>query len=107
MLIAAVPAFSQWRRFGRSNWEPTGFVGVGVSAPVNPLATRLNNAGWNISGGVGVTQGYTGVMLDAFFTNFGINDTVLQRENARSGYQRFWAVTVNPIVEVIPRGPAA
>ena len=104
--IVAMPAFSQWRRFGSPELEPTGWVGVGMSTPVNPLATRLNNAGWNIAGGFGFTQGYAGVMVDAMFNGFSINDTVLRREGARSGYQRYWAVTVDPVLHVNPRGPA-
>jgi len=106
LMLTAVPAFCQGGPFGRYNWEPTGSIGIGISAPVNPLATRVNNAGFNIAGGFGVTQGYTGVMIDAFFTNFGVNDGALRREGARSGYQRFWAVTVDPVVHVNPQGPA-
>src|SRR5262249_35155232 len=87
--ISARPALGQWRHFGQSEWQPPGFIGIGASAPVNPLATRLNNAGWNISGGFGVTQGYAGVTVDALFISFGINDGTLQRQGARSGYDRF------------------
>src|SRR5204863_6527788 len=86
-LLGAAPAFSQLPRFGGSNFEPTAWVGIGPSVPVNPLATKLNNAGWNIAGGVGLSQGYAGIMVDAFFTNFGVNNTTLRREGARSGYQ--------------------
>lgn len=103
--IATAPAFGQWRRFGGPGLEPTGWVGIGASTPVNPLATRLD-AGWNLAGGVGVTQGYVGVMVDALYTSFGVNQSALLRENARSGYQRFWAFTVDPVLHINPRGPA-
>jgi hypothetical protein len=45
-------------------------------------------------------------MIEALYTGFGLNNTTLDRNAARSGYQRFWAVTVDPIVHVNPRGPA-
>jgi hypothetical protein len=105
VFIVTAPAFCQWRHFGRSTWKPAGFIGIGPAAAVNPLAARLDT-GWNLAGGAGVTQGYAGVMLDALFANFGINHSTLTREGARAGTQRFWAVTVDPIVHVNPRGPA-
>jgi hypothetical protein len=105
LLIGAAPAFSQWRRFGQSYLEPTGYFGIGGSTAVNPVARQLD-AGWNINGGAGVTQGYFGVMGDALFTSFGVNHDTLVRAGARSGTQRFWAFTVDPIVHVNPRGPA-
>src|SRR5712692_9564347 len=104
LALTALPAAGQWRHFGRPYLEPTGFVGVGGSTGVNPLARRLD-AGWNFTGGFGVTQGYAGVMADFMFTDFGITHTALVREGARSGYQRFWAITADPIVHVNPRGP--
>ena len=72
---------------------------------MNPLARRLD-AGWNIAGGVGLSQGYVGLMLDGFFTDFGITHNALVRDGATRGSQRFWAVTVDPIVHVNERGPA-
>ena len=35
-------------------------------------------------------------MADVLYTSFGVNHSALLRENARSGYQRFWAFTVDP-----------
>jgi hypothetical protein len=107
LLVGALPAAGQWRHLGQSYFEhlePTGFVGIGGSTAVNPLARNLD-AGWNFAGGFGVTQGYTGVMADFMFTDFGITHSALVRQDARSGYQRFWALTVDPIVHVNPRGP--
>lgn len=105
LLITCAPAFSQWRRFGQSGLQPTGYFGIGGSTAVNPLG-RVLDTGWNINGGVGVTQGYFGVMGDALFTSFGVNNDALLRAGARRGTQRFWAFTVDPIVHVNPRGPA-
>src|SRR5262245_44666644 len=78
---------------------PTGFAGVGASAPMNPTATRLNT-GWNLMGGFGVTNGYFGATVDGLFTSFGLNDGTLQRLGARSGYERIGAITIDPHVHV-------
>jgi hypothetical protein len=72
--------------------------------PVNPTATRLD-PGWNLSGGIGLTQEYVGVMLDALFTDFGITHGALVREGAARGSQKYWAVTIDPIFHVNQRGP--
>lgn len=107
LLIAIVPAFGQWRHFGQGQyqWAPAGFVGIGGSTAINPLAKQLD-AGWNLAGGVGVTRGYTGLMFDAMYTGFGVTHSALAAQGARSGYERFWALTVDPVVHVNPRGPA-
>ena len=102
--LAAVPALAQPGYFGSEPWRPTGSFGVGVSAPVNPLANRLNT-GWNIAGGIGVTRNYFGVTADAMFNDFGINSRTLAQVGARSGSQKFWAVTVDPTFHVNDRGP--
>jgi len=101
---AAAPALAQPGYFGSEPWRPTGSFGVGVSAPVNPLANRLNT-GWNIAGGIGVTRNYFGVTADAMFNDFGINSRTLAQVGARSGSQKFWAVTVDPTLHVNDRGP--
>ena len=104
LMLAALPAAAQWRHFGDQSLRPTGFVGVGFATPVNPLASNLD-AGWNLSGGVGATTNYVGIMLDAMYTGFGINNATLLRAGATSGNQRYWAVTVDPIFHVNQRGP--
>jgi hypothetical protein len=104
IVLAALPAAAQWRKFGDYDARPTGYFGVGVSAPVNPLASRLNT-GWNLAGGIGVRYRYVGVLLDAMFNDFGINRAALEQEGARRGHQRYWAVTVDPVFHVNPRGP--
>jgi len=104
IIVTALPASAQWRHFGSSLTRPEGFFGVGVATPVNPLATRLD-AGWNLAGGIGVTHSYVGIMLDAMFTDFGINQAALVRAGARSGSQKYWALTVHPIYHVNERGP--
>ena len=102
--LCAVPALAQPGYFGSEPWRPTGSFGVGFSAPVNPLANRLNT-GWNIAGGIGVTRNYFGVTVDAMFNDFGINRRTLSQVGARSGSQKFWAVTVDPTFHVNDRGP--
>jgi hypothetical protein len=104
LIVAVLPAPAQWRQWGPSPVRPTGFFGVGVSAPVNPAASHLD-AGWNLAGGVGVTNDYVGIMFDGMFTDFGITHDALVRQGARSGSQRFWALTVDPIFHVNERGP--
>ena len=98
------PALAQPGYFGSEPWRPTGSFGVGFSTPVNPLANRLNT-GWNIAGGVGVTRNYFGVTADAMFNDFGINRRTLTQVGARSGSQKFWAVTADPTFHVNDRGP--
>jgi len=39
------------------------------------------------------------------YNDFGINRNALVEVGARRGYQRYWAVSANPIVHVNPRGP--
>src|SRR5262245_35010272 len=104
MISAVLPAAAQWRHFSDPEFRPTGFFGVGVSAPVNPIATRLKT-GWNLAGGVGVQSGYAGILLDAMYNDFGMSRNALLRADARHGHERYWALTVDPIVHVNPRGP--
>ena len=80
--VAVVPASAQWHHFGGEPLHPTGYVGLGFSTPVNPLANRLD-AGWNLAGGGGVTQTYAGVMVDARFSDFGITNSALLQPRAR------------------------
>jgi hypothetical protein len=102
-LLAAAPAFAQWRHFG-SETHATGFFGAGVTAPINPLARNLD-PGWNVAGGIGVTSRYVGVMLDAMYSDMGINHATLVRAGVPRGDQQYWAVTVDPILHVNERGP--
>jgi hypothetical protein len=104
ILVAVLPLSAQWRRFGHRSAQPTGFLGAGFSTPANPVATRLD-AGWNLAGGIGVRRGSVGIMVDAMFTDFGITRTALVSAGARSGSQKYWAVTVDPVFHVNERGP--
>src|SRR4051812_529989 len=92
LIVIALPAQAQWRRFGSNEAHPTGFFGVGFASPINPLATRLD-PGWNLNGGVGVTNNWVGLMLDAMYTDFGINRRTLDRVGVPRGDQKYWAVT--------------
>jgi hypothetical protein len=105
LLVAVLPVSAQWRHFGRSDTRLTGDFGVGFSTPVNPLAARLD-AGWNLAGGVGVQNGSVGVMVDVLAAGFGINHDALVRQGAQHGTQKYWALTLDPIVHINPRGPA-
>jgi len=104
ILVAVAPAPAQWRHFGQPLTRPTGYFGFGFSTPANPVARRLN-AGWNLAGGIGVTRGPVGIMLDAMFNDFGFTHDALLRAGARSGRQKYWALTVDPIFHVNERGP--
>jgi hypothetical protein len=68
------------------------------------VATRLD-AGWNLAGGIGVTRGSVGIMVDGMFSDFGITHDALLRAGARRGSQKYWALTVDPIFHVNERGP--
>jgi len=103
LAVAALPAAAQWRRFGEQP-RVQGFFGVGVANPINPIATQLDT-GWSLSGGVGVSGRYLGVMFDANYTDMGINRETLHRIGAPRGDQRFWSVTVDPVFHVNRRGP--
>ena len=105
LLVAVLPVSAQWRHFGTSYTRPTASLGVGVATPVNPLATRLD-AGWNLSGGAGIQNGAVGVNVDFLAAGFGINHAALVRQGAQHGSQRYWALTLDPIVHINERGPA-
>jgi hypothetical protein len=104
IIVAVLPASAQWRHFGDRSARPTGYFGFGFSTPANPVATRLNE-GWNLAGGIGVTRGPVGIMVDAMFNDFGFTHDALLRAGARRGSQRYWALTVDPIFHVNERGP--
>ncbi len=104
LLIALVPAYAQWRHFGSDQTRLTGYFGAGFTTPVNPLGTRLD-PGWNIAGGVGVTNNYIGIMFDAMFTDLGINRRTLAGVGAPRGNQKYWALTADPVFHVNERGP--
>ncbi|HJT89463.1 MAG TPA: hypothetical protein VJ732_16455 [Bryobacteraceae bacterium] len=104
LILAALPAAAQWRHFGSEPVSPTGFFGVGFTAPVNPAAGNLDT-GWNLSGGIGFTTNYVGVMLDAMVTSLGVSHAALLDAGFPEGRQRYWAVTVDPIFHVNRRGP--
>jgi hypothetical protein len=103
LAFAALPAAAQWRKFGEQP-RVEGFFGVGFVTPINPVARQLDT-GWGLSGGVGVSGRYLGVMLDANYTDLGINRESLRSIGAPRGDQRFWSVTVDPIFHVNRRGP--
>jgi hypothetical protein len=103
VLLAALPAAAQWRRFGEGV-RPTGWFGVGAATPINPLATRLDT-GWSISGGGGVSGRHLGVALNLNYTDFGINTEALRQIGAPRGSQKFWSITVDPVFHVNRRGP--
>ena len=104
IIVTVLPVSARWRRFGHRSARPTGLLGEGLSTLVNPVATRLD-AGWNLAGGIGVTRGSVGIMVDAMFNDFGITRDALVRARARRGSQEYWAVTVDPIFHVNERGP--
>ena len=104
-LFAALPGFAQWRHFGSSSLHPTAALGFGGATAVNPLGASLD-AGWTMSAGAGLTNDYAGVLANFTFVDFGINRNALRREGAHDGSQRYWAVTIDPVVHVNGRGPA-
>ncbi len=104
-MIAILPASAQWRHFGGSDLKPTASLGVGVATAVNPLGTRLDT-GWSLAGGVGLQKGPVGVMVDFMAAGMGINHATLISQGARHGSQKYWALTLDPIVHINERGPA-
>ncbi len=104
IILAALPAAAQWRHFGDREIRPTGYFGAGVSTAINPVASRLNT-GWNLEGGGGLKYGAFGLHLEAMFNDFGITRRALAQAGARRGHQSYWAVTLDPVVHINPRGP--
>jgi len=82
-----------------------GWFGAGPSVALNPIARNLNDVGWNIAGGAGITGRYFGVMLDATYNEFGIGRRTLFQNGADDGHQRFWGFTLDPVFHVNQRGP--
>jgi len=103
-LILTLPAAAQWRHFGPKETRVTGYFGMGAAVPINPAA-RLLDTGWSLSTGVGVTGKYVGVLLDANYSDFGLNRTALARVGASHGDEKYWSLTVNPVFHVNERGP--
>src|SRR3954470_17107780 len=98
-VLAALPAAAQWRRFGDPELRPTGYFGAGVSAPINPVASRLNT-GWNLAGGGGLEYRYVGLLVSGTFNDFGLTRSSLNRVGARRGDQKYWSVTVDPVLHI-------
>jgi hypothetical protein len=105
LLAAVLPVSAQWRHFGQSDLQPTASLGLGLSAPVNPLATRLDT-GWSLAGGAGIQRGSVGIMVDFLAAGLGVNHATLVRQGAQHGTQKYWALTLDPIVHINQRGPA-
>jgi hypothetical protein len=101
-LLSTLPLSAQWHHFGEA--RPTGFFGVGATAPVNPAARQLDT-GWGFTGGIGVVKQYVGLNLDFMFNDFGLNRATLRNTGATHGSQKFWALTADPVFHVNPRGP--
>ena len=93
---SAIPAAAQARA--------TGFFGAGFSQALNPIGTRLDT-GWNVSGGVGVSGRYAGIMVDMMYTDFGLNRDTAFLLGADHGRQQFWALTLDPVLHLNARGP--
>jgi hypothetical protein len=102
--ILTLPAGAQWRHFGGSETRATGYFGAGAAFPINPAARRLDT-GWTVSGGVGVTSRFVGLMFDVNYVDFGLNRATLARVGAPRGDQKYWSITANPVFHVNQRGP--
>lgn len=96
--VAALPGFAQ-ARF-------TGFVGAGATVPLNPIASRTSNVGWDISAGGGVSNNHYGLMLDFLYNDTGINSSVLNQVGAPQGNVHTWGFTLDPVIHVTQEGPA-
>lgn len=83
----------------------TGFVGGGVTAPVNPIGSRLDT-GWNVAAGAGVNASHHfGLMLDFMYNETPINTTFLNQVQAPDGHVRVWGFTLDPVVHLTQEGP--
>jgi hypothetical protein len=97
-IAAALPASAQFSRF-------TGYVGGGLTTPINPIGSRLDT-GWNVAAGVGVNATHHfGLMLDFMYNDNGINRTFLDQVQAPNGNVRVWGFTLNPVVHITQEGP--
>lgn len=95
--LAAVPGLAQT--------NITGFVGAGPTVPLNPLASRTSNVGWDISAGGGITNKHVGIMLDFLYNDTGINSNTLSQVGAPQGNVHTWGFTLDPVVHVTQEGP--
>ena len=97
-LVAALPACAQFSRL-------TGFVGGGVTSPINPIGSRLDT-GWNVAAGAGINANHhLGLMLDFMFNDMAINSTFLNQVQAPEGHVRVWGFTLDPVLHLTREGP--
>jgi len=104
LLFAAGPAAAQGSHFASDGVRFTGFYGVGFSSPVNPLAAKAD-IGWGLMGGVGLTNNWIGVTVDAMYTDFGLNRAALQQSGSPKGNQKYWSLTLDPVFHINEKGP--
>ena len=95
--FAAIPGLAQT--------QFTGFVGAGPSVPLNPLASRTSNVGWDISAGAGITGKHAGIMLDFLYDDTGINGATLSQVGAPQGNVHTWGFTLDPVFHLTQEGP--
>jgi len=96
--LAAIPALAQTGF--------TGYVGAGPTVPLNPLAKRTADVGWNVSAGGGISNNHVGLMLDFMFNDLGVNSNTLTEVGAPQGSVRTWGFTLDPVFHVTREGPA-
>jgi Outer membrane protein beta-barrel domain len=98
-LLVSAPLFAQEvQRF-------TFNVGGGFTNPVGGTGRRLDT-GWNADIGAGINfNAYVGALVQANFSENGINDATLANIGFPGGNVRLAAFTLNPIVHVAPHSP--
>jgi opacity protein-like surface antigen len=81
-------------------------VGGGVSLPTDEAGQDLHTGyNWDINGGYNINR-YVSTNLDFSYNRWGLNDAALARFQEPGGRTSVWALTLNPVVHLNPRGKA-
>ena len=80
-------------------------LGAGFTTPTADAGDRLDR-GWNAAAGLGYRfHPNFSLMGDFTYNSFGVNTATLNTLGFPGGDVRMWSVTLNPTVNLNPRGP--
>ncbi len=79
-------------------------AGAGFTQPVGNTGRHLD-VGWNAGAGAGMNfNQYFGVMVQANYTDMGINSGILSNVGVPGGDVSIWSFTLDPRVHLTPKG---
>jgi len=95
---------------GVASAQETGKVsfnaGAGFTQPVGNTS-RHTDTGWGLNIGAGYNfKPRVGAMVQFDYNVLGINSSILNNVGAPGGAVRIWDFTLDPVVHVMPHGPA-